>query len=501
MRSRHIILPLAAALTLLPSAFSQDPGKIIDQYRKAAGGSKVLSNIRTLTLEGTLTSSTGQTGSYTFNTRLPNRYYSEIILGEQHFIQAYNGKSAWQQSPALGVQTVLGPEGAQLAAAARYYNSPLLDAKKSKLFLTFAGHASVRGRDALQLDVATSTGLHRQVFFDAQSHLIVRETFSAAGADTELLYDDYRPADGVQLPRKIQIRRGADSYGVAITRAAVNAQVGERVFDFPRSSQVQLPDLKALVKEIDDNQKKIEKIKEDYASTEVVEETELDGSGKIKKTEVREFEIFFLHGRQVRTLKKKDGKPLSPSEEKKENERVQKRIAELQKKDVKKEEKAEKARKEGKEDDSEVGIEVFLRACQFVNPRRERFHGQDVLVFDFEPNPDFKPRKLTERLVHSLTGVVWIDEQAHQVARLEAWFSDNVKIGGGMLVNLQKGTHFAFEQAYLNNEVWLPTYAEAQVFARFLLVKGIKVNETMRYSDYRKFHVESLSTVSAPKPQ
>jgi hypothetical protein len=197
---------------------------------------------------------------------------------------------------------------------------------------------------------------------------------------------------------------------------------------------------------------------------------------------------------------KKDGKPLSAEEQKKENEKVQKRIAELQKNDAKKEAKEEKAKEEGKDSgNDDPGIEVFLRACQFVNPRRERFRGQDVLVFDFEPNPEFKPHKLEEKLVQKLDGVVWIDEEAHDVARLEAYFIGDMKIGGGLLVNLQKGTSFVFEQAFVNNEVWLPTYEEAHVGVRVLLVKGFKVSEVTRYSDYKKFNVETLSTIAKPK--
>ena len=160
-----------------------------------------------------------------------------------------------------------------------------------------------------------------------------------------------------------------------------------------------------------------------------------------------------------------------------------------------------KARENGKSSrDDDLGIVIFLRACQFVNPRRERFRGQDVLVFDFEPNPDFKPHNLEEKVVQKLAGVVWVDEKAHDVARLEAYFVTDVKVAGGLLANLQKGTSFIFEQAFINNEVWLPTYEEAHVGLRFLLVKGFRVNEVTRYSDYKKFHVESLATVAAPKP-
>ena len=94
---------------------------------------------------------------------------------------------------------------------------------------------------------------------------------------------------------------------------------------------------------------------------------------------------------------------------------------------------------------------------------------------------------------------MWIDEKAHDVARLEAYFVGDFKFAGGLLANLQKGTSFVFEQAFINNEVWLPTYEEAHVGVRLLLVKGIKVNAVTRYSDYKKFNVESVGTVGRPK--
>src|SRR5713101_3392954 len=481
-------------------ARGQEAGKIVDQYVKAAGGGKALARIQTLTIEGTFTGGDGKSGTYTLDTKLPNRYYSELLVGEKNLIEAYNGKSAWHQSAAGELGTLVGPEGMQLEAAAQYYNSRLLNLKKSKITLALVGHAQVRGRDAVQLEVTTATGVKRQVFFDSQTHLIVKEAATVGGVEEEILYDDYRAVDGVKLPHKIELHRGSDKYDISVTRAAINGTVGERVFDFPIKSQVKLPDLKALFKEIDDNQKALDKLKENYAGSESEEETEFEGDGKVKKHEVNEYTFFYLNGDEITTLVKKDGKPLSDVEQKKENEKTQKRIEENQKRAAKKEAKEEKAKEEGKDKEGdEPGIEVFLRACQFVNPRRERFRGQDVLVFDFEPNPEFKPHKLVEKLAQKLAGVVWVDEKAHDVARLEAYFVGDMKIAGGLLANLQKGTGFVFEQAYVNNEVWLPTYAEAHIGARVLLVKGFKVSAVTRYSDYKKFNVESLATISAPK--
>jgi hypothetical protein len=501
MRIRLLIAFLVLILTAgtYPAWAQEEPGKIVEQYVKAAGG-KALSRIQTLSIEGTFTSDDGKAGTYTLDTKLPNRYYSELLVGDKNLIEAYNGKSAWHQNAAGELATLVGPEGMQLEAAAQVYNSRLLNLKKSKIALALVGHGQVGGRDTLQLEVTTATGVKRQVFFDQQTHLIAKEAATVGGIVEEILYDDYRAVDGVKLPHKIELHRGNDKYDISVIRAVINGTLGERVFDFPIKSQVKLPDLKALFKEIDDNQKAIDKLKEKYAGSQSEEETEFEGDGRVKKHEASEYTFFYLNGDEITTLVKKDGKQLSDAEQKKENEKTQKRIEEHQKRAAKKEAKEEKAKEEGKSDEKdEPGIEIFLRACQFVNPRRERFRGQEVLVFDFEPNPEFKAHKLVERVVQKLAGVVWVDEKAHDVARLEAYFTGDMKFAGGLLANLQKGTSFVFEQSFVNNEVWLPTYMEAHVGVRFLLVKGIKASIVTRYWDYKKFNVETLSTIAKPK--
>jgi Carboxylesterase family len=257
-----------------------------------------------------------------------------------------------------------------------------------------------------------------------------------AGIPWEIYYDEYHTTNGVKNPYKLEIHHGAQVYSISVTRAGTNETVGERVFDFPIQSQVKLPDLKKLFEEIDANQKEIDKVKEKYAGTQVEEETQYDKTGKITKTETNEYTFFYMNGDEITTLVKKDGRPLSEEEQKKENEKTQKRIVEAQKEEKKKEEQEKKK----------------------------------------------EEKNLEERVVKELAGVVWIDEKAKDVVRLEAYFVGDVHIGGGVLANLQKGTSFIFEQAYINNEVWLLTYVEAHMGVRLLLVKRIKVNVSTRHT-------------------
>jgi hypothetical protein len=517
MRTRVLILWIAAAgcgLAAPACVRAQDVGKILSQYANAEGGAGKLSKIVTLKLDGTVAASSGGAGSnqaaatdngtaatYTFETKLPNRYYSEMRAGDKSWIEAFNGKSAWRQNARGEIRTLVGADGLQVEAAARFYNSRLLNPKKNRLLVTYVGPAQVRGKDALELEVTAPSGAKRKVYFDAQTHLIVKESALVGGVQQEILYDDYRAVEGVQVPYRIELQRGADAFDIRLTQAAISERVGERAFDFPKKAQVVLPDLKALFTKIDANQKAIDKIRENYAGTKIEEETEFEGNGKAKKPEIRESTFFYLNGTEVSTLVKKDGQPLSEEEQKKENARVLKEIEALQKDAEKKDKKDEKNKEEGKDasDDDDVSMETFLRACQFVNPRRERFRGADVLVFDFEPNPEFKAHSLMEKIVQKLGGVIWIDEKALDVARLDAFFVSDVKIAGGLLADVQKGTRIILEQEFVNNEVWLPTYEEVHVDVRFLLVKGIRVEATMRYADYKKFNVATIAKIGKPK--
>ncbi|HUJ41127.1 MAG TPA: hypothetical protein VLW54_11325 [Candidatus Acidoferrales bacterium] len=506
MRARSLLLLAVLFLLAAPAARSQDARKIVEQYVKAAGGSRSLSRLRSVSIEGSVAPEDGgPIGTFTLDTRRPNRYYLELLAGNFRLIEAYNGKSSWRESEPGHPLTLQDSEASGMEAVAQIANTRLADLKANKLFVSWIAHTTVAGRPAEQIEVVTASGSKREEFFDSETHLLLQESAPPGAPLREIRYSGYRLERGLPFPRHLEIRTGSAVFRIEVTRITLDETIPDHVFDFPRRSQAKLPDLRQLFEQIDRNQKAIDKLKENYAGTRTEEQTEFAGDGSVKRHESSEYTFFFLLGHEVSTQVKKDGKPLSPAEQEKENERARKRVEEIQARAARRQARQEKAREEGKEsndgDDDDVGIEMFLRACQFINPRRERFRGQDVLVFDFEGNPEFKPRKLAEKIVQKLAGVIWIDEKALGVVRLEAYFTSDARIAGGLLVNLQRGTGFVFEQAFLNNEVWLPTYEEAHVGVRLLLVKGYRETQVTRYSDYQRFRVDSLSKLAPPKPR
>lgn len=276
----------------------------------------------------------------------------------------------------------------------------------------------------------------------------------------------------------------------AMLAASALLGVGQNVERGPNSSATpSIPDIATLLSDVEKNQKAVEKIVENYTYRMTDGEYEADGKGQSKLKSVREFDVFYLGGQIVFKMTSKDGRALSAADQNKENERLEKLVREFQRRQAKE---AAGHRKVSKPEQGKLAISILLLVSRFTNPRRERYRGQEVIAFNFEGMSDYKPKNLNESLAQKLVGVMWVDDAARQVVRVEAHLADSVKLGGGLLASIQKGSAFVFEQALVNNEVWLPSYSEVHASARILLVKAFRQNSVHRYSDYKKFRVESV---------
>lgn len=114
------------------------------------------------------------------------------------------------------------------------------------------------------------------------------------------------------------LRHRDETWLVSNIHVVHNRQLESAVFDFPISSSEPLPDITQLLKEVQDNQKAVDNILESYTYTKVEEEGNVDDQGNTKNRRTREYEIFYVKGREIQKLVGKDGKPLSPDERGKE---------------------------------------------------------------------------------------------------------------------------------------------------------------------------------------
>jgi hypothetical protein len=495
------VLSLSAAAYPLSSAYAaadQSPGKIIDRYRKATGG-KALKRVRSTYMTGRARSQGGPDGRFTFQAASPDRLRIDVEAGEFKSSECYNGKSAWRLD-ARGLRTLLGEESKRLRLGALLASSRLAELKRARILPTLAGQSTVEGRPAQAVDLSKD-GVKVKHFFDSATYLLIKQERDTADGPEEVFFSNHRPVDGVMEPFEIRIKRGQQDLTVTIDRVVHNAEVEPASFRYPQiESSRPLPELEPLMDAITRNQDKLEEMREKYTCRVSETSGKLDGSGRVKETETKVYEVTPVAGSLVERLISVNGKELSPSEREKEDKRVQKQIEDLIKDKEKDDRKRQRARAKGEkeEEDDDPSISDFLRICEITSVRRETYRGHEVVAFDFEPKKGYKPKNRAENLITKLAGTIWVDEEARQIARLEAHLTDTFKIGGGVLASLGSSTAFAFEQEKIDGELWLPSYLEANISVRLLLFAKLNRSEVRRYTDYKKYSIDSDYNLKKP---
>lgn len=490
----------AMFLWLQPAAWAQSPDKIFKAALKSMGGEKAVRAIRSWQIRGDIIDlRTGDAGKYQAAAQQPNFFTSTYDLRGVEVSAGYSGRSGWTRDSREGLRTLTGIPSRDFQAEAAWRNDRWLDYKKDKSKAAFAGPAKLGDKAASAVMFTTARNVRIKLFFDNATGLLIREELPS-GEETRIYeYADFRPVNGLLEPHEITFSSGEQRFKITLTEIVHNPQLTKSIFDFPVVSSEPLPDIPALLKQVGENEDEIDNILEKYTYTETIVRREIDSKGEIKDKESEKFELTFYRGNRLRRKIEKNGRALSPSEEADETKRLEKRIREIEKKEAEKEKRSQKEREVAQSSagppDSERGqrisISDVLRASRLINPRRERFRGRDVIVFDFEPLPGYKPQKDYEKFFGKTAGAIWVDAADRQVVRVEARLIESYKVAGGLLASLREGASFVLEQERVNNEIWLPTRADINLGIKVLLVKGITVNSSVAYGDYKRFNVES----------
>lgn len=251
------------------------------------------------------------------------------------------------------------------------------------------------------------------------------------------------------------------------------------------AQEAPIPDVPTLMKQVEAHQHKMDETRENYTYREVVLTHELNKDGSVKKTESEENEIFFVNTHEIDRKVKKDGKELSAEEQKKEQDHVMKEV-----------EKAQKTPPGQSTERDTVSVSQLLAIMKVSNPRRENLDGRSTIAFDFVGDPHAKAHGMAENASKKLAGTLWIDEQDREVRRMIARFNDNFHLGFG-LFSVGKGSNFTFDQKLVNNELWLPTDAQAHVVAHAIGILGYRADINVTDSDYKKFHAEAVQQPGA----
>jgi len=480
--------------------------KIVARYLKAIGGKKRVAPVKDSISEWSALVNNQPGGRARIVTKAPASSRLELLLNDGEIASGTNSSSAWAKELGEQPRTLTGPESATAKLQAVLDSAQFIDYKKKNVaarVLSGRGNAS---EPSFAVEFSTRSGGRLIYHFNRATGLLNEMVDEARGVST--LLSEYRDVDGLLVPHHLQIkRRGAPELSLFLTTVRRNTYPADSIFDPPPASEAL--DVAALLRAVSKNQDELELRFTEYSFLQKETNREINSKGEIKKEKSRVYEVFPIANRgPVMKLLSEDGVVLSGERAAKEENRVRKEFEEAEREKEKDEARAEKRRLERqRKNEDEVEISHFLRACEFVSPRRERLRDREAVVFDFRPRPGFRPKNRQEDLISKLVGVIWIDPADQQVMRLEARLAEGFKMAGGLLFSLRPGAAFAMEQTRMAEGVWLPRFAQLNLSMKVLLFGGGDINRTIEWSDYKHFSgdvhdykLDAPSSHRLPKP-
>ena len=210
--------------------------QILDKYTQALGGAAAIEKLKSRVMKGTVTATNGNSFGYELYQSGTDKVLAVITAEQGVTERGFNGTSGWEKG-ARGVRD-LSPEEVYYL---RRYPDLLKDINLKEQFsrLNVAGKPKIDGRDVYVLRGTTTSGKREQLFFDAETGLLVRRSsFTATPVGNipeQVEFDDYRDVDGVKMPFTVKVATIDPFYSITrkFTEIKLNVPIDEKRFNKP----------------------------------------------------------------------------------------------------------------------------------------------------------------------------------------------------------------------------------------------------------------------------
>jgi hypothetical protein len=250
------------------------------------------------------------------------------------------------------------------------------------------------------------------------------------------------------------------------------------------------PDTDPLIQRVEQNQKNLESLVDAYTLTDTQTISTLDKNGKIRSQHIDKYyltptpyETFSIHVTH-------DGKPVSDSDLKKQQDQIERKLREYEK----------KSEKPGGVRQRKYFLFADIVANSRFTPLRwDQFAGKPVVVYTFEPKtpPHHKTGDLGTRIAEDLKGTMWIAPDDAEILRADFSNVAPLTFGYGFLGNAKSFQGY-IEQSRIHNEAWLPLHQEFTAEGR-QLVSGFRMRQVDDFSEYLKATTDVFQQIHPPK--
>jgi hypothetical protein len=218
-------------------------------------------------------------------------------------------------------------------------------------------------------------------------------------------------------------------------------------------------------------------------------ERHFDSDGKVKSTEENGWETVMLDGEPYRRMLERDGRPLPPAEQKKQQDKLDKSVAKLAR-ETPEEKRHRLADYEARRRKEREFLRQIPDAYDLRIEGEAQVDGHDAWVIAGTPKAGYHASDRDAKALLKIRGKIWVDKSNYQWVRLEAETTETIAFGL-FLARLNPGAKLVFEQTHASDDLWLPKRIYMKGAGRLGLIKRIAMDQEITWSDYRKFQVDT----------
>jgi hypothetical protein len=171
-----------------------------------------------------------------------------------------------------------------------------------------------------------------------------------------------------------------------------------------------------------------------------------------------------------------DGHPLNAQQLLKENQRIQRLVSHPDE---------QRKLQQASNNKAEQGARLF-RILPDVFLFSYASRQGDLVTLNFRPSPTFQPPSLEAQVFHGMEGEMTVDTKQERLVALNGHLMEDVKFGGGLLGQLNRGSTFEVGQTEVIPGHWEMTALHVDMKGKALLFKTIGVQVTENHSDFHR---------------
>lgn len=259
----------------------------------------------------------------------------------------------------------------------------------------------------------------------------------------------------------------------------------------------QPPDARSIVAKAVAADDHSDRLARDYTFKLRDEIRELDAAGKVKSVHSTVDEVLYIAGKRYFRPLEVDDKPVPAKEARREQAKIDRAAAAAGRlSDAEHEKRFEDAERERAKQRAEY--KDLPDAYTFSVLGQTAIDGRPVWEISASPRSAYHGP--FQGIFHSVEGRLWIDEKDYNWVRIEADVLKPFSLGW-LLARVAAGTHLTYEMMRVNNEIWAPKRISLQATARLLVLRKVRVDQELTFSDYRKFQTDSRLVASGDPPE